>query len=179
MTVGNVKVTCGTPALAAELERGLALSGFTSPLRLHLLVDAPSGFAFAHRGSFEEQPTLVLTDNPCPEYLLDLRDAGPVAVLAGGHSFEEVQRGLERAAAGERFYHGPEVKSCLSGAERRILRYLVAGYSDKRIARQLGRSEKTIGNQVASVLKKLHINGRCQAVVYYLSLHHLRDLSVD
>lgn len=53
----------------------------------------------------------------------------------------------------------------LSARERDILRYLAAGEGNARIARRFGLSEKTIRNQVSTVLTKLGVADRVQAAL--------------
>ncbi|WP_424951170.1 response regulator transcription factor [Deinococcus sp.] len=170
----NIPILCGVPALAAEMQRGLDLSGFTSPVEMQFIIDAPPGFALSRCGSFATQPTLVLTDNTCIEYLMDLRQAEPTALLAGGNGFENILAALANVAVGESRYRGPELKSCLTHAERQILKNISTGRSDKEIAKKLDRSTKTVGNQISSVLNKLNLKNRTHAIFYYFALDHLR-----
>ncbi len=53
----------------------------------------------------------------------------------------------------------------LSSREKQILSYVAQGYTNKRIAIELGISEQTIKNHVTSVLRRLHANDRTEAVV--------------
>lgn len=48
----------------------------------------------------------------------------------------------------------------LTGAERRVLAYVRAGYSNKEIAARLSRSEPTIKHQVSSAMKKCGVSSR-------------------
>jgi len=53
----------------------------------------------------------------------------------------------------------------ISSREKQILSYVAQGYTNKRIAIELGISEQTIKNHVTSVLRRLHANDRTEAVV--------------
>ena len=55
--------------------------------------------------------------------------------------------------------------SQISSREKQILSYVAQGYTNKRIAFELGISEQTIKNHVTSVLRRLHANDRTEAVV--------------
>jgi DNA-binding NarL/FixJ family response regulator len=46
------------------------------------------------------------------------------------------------------------------------VRALARGMSDRQIARELGISEKTVGNHASNVYRKLHVFDRTQAVIY-------------
>lgn len=56
----------------------------------------------------------------------------------------------------------------LSGREVEILDYIGRGNSNKEIARALKISDQTVKNHITSILKKLAVNDRTQAVVYGL-----------
>ncbi len=48
----------------------------------------------------------------------------------------------------------------LTPAERRVLAYVRAGYSNKEIAARLYRAEPTIKHQVSSAMRKCGVNSR-------------------
>jgi DNA-binding NarL/FixJ family response regulator len=48
----------------------------------------------------------------------------------------------------------------LTGAERRVLAYVRAGYSNKEIAGRLNRAEATIKHQVSSSMRKFGLTSR-------------------
>ena len=52
----------------------------------------------------------------------------------------------------------------LTQAERQVLEYLGAGYSNKEIAARLGKAEPTIKNQVAACLRKLGVPTRARLI---------------
>jgi len=55
--------------------------------------------------------------------------------------------------------------SPLSPRETEILDYIAHGYINKQVAHKLGISEQTIKNHMSSILRKLDVNDRTQAVV--------------
>ena len=57
----------------------------------------------------------------------------------------------------------------LTSRELEVLKYLARGNANKEIATELGISEQTVKNHVTSILRKLQVNDRNQAVVYALS----------
>ncbi|TAK20194.1 MAG: response regulator transcription factor [Chloroflexota bacterium] len=56
----------------------------------------------------------------------------------------------------------------LSGREIEVLDYIARGNSNKEIARALKISDQTVKNHITSILRKLAVNDRTQAVVYAL-----------
>ncbi len=54
----------------------------------------------------------------------------------------------------------------LTERELEVVRALARGMSDRQIARELGISEKTVGNHASNVYRKLHVFDRTQAVIY-------------
>jgi DNA-binding NarL/FixJ family response regulator len=52
--------------------------------------------------------------------------------------------------------------SALTAAELAVARAVVAGESNAEIARARGRSPRTIGNQVASIFRKLGVGSRLE-----------------
>jgi DNA-binding NarL/FixJ family response regulator len=64
----------------------------------------------------------------------------------------------------------PERREPLTDRERDVLRMLASGYSNKEIARDLNIVEKTVKTHVSSILSKLGVTSRTQAVVYALRI---------
>jgi DNA-binding NarL/FixJ family response regulator len=58
-----------------------------------------------------------------------------------------------------------EFTSPLTKRETEILGYMAKGYLNKQIADELDVSEQTVKNHITSILRKLNVNARTQAVV--------------
>lgn len=56
----------------------------------------------------------------------------------------------------------------LTGREIEILDCIARGMSNKEIAKSLGISDQTVKNHITSILRKLTVNDRTQAVIYAL-----------
>ena len=56
----------------------------------------------------------------------------------------------------------------LSAREVEVLDYIAKGNSNKEIARALSISDQTVKNHITSIMRKLAVNDRTQAVVYAL-----------
>lgn len=75
------------------------------------------------------------------------------------HQFQELSV-LDESADG--------VFSPLTPREIEILEYVAQGNSNKEIAYQLGISDQTVKNHITSILRKLAVNDRTQAVIFAL-----------
>jgi DNA-binding NarL/FixJ family response regulator len=62
----------------------------------------------------------------------------------------------------------PAAPDPLTGREKTVLELVARGYSNKEIARALKISDQTVKNHITSILRKLAVNDRTQAVVYAL-----------
>jgi pimeloyl-ACP methyl ester carboxylesterase/DNA-binding CsgD family transcriptional regulator len=71
---------------------------------------------------------------------------------------EEIEAFLAPRESGARF-------SQLTSRERELLEYLARGLDNHQIAAHLGLSEKTVRNMVSSVLGKMEVETRAQAIV--------------
>jgi DNA-binding CsgD family transcriptional regulator len=109
---------------------------------------------------------LVITDNPCPEYAADLWDFEPGGLLIHP-SLNDIQRTLDLATNGAR-HRAPDLfQSPLIPCERTLLRFLPVGLSNKRIAKRLALSERTVRNRLVDIAEKLGLENRTQIAMYY------------
>ncbi|MHB1420877.1 MAG: response regulator transcription factor [Bacillota bacterium] len=63
--------------------------------------------------------------------------------------------------------HPSETEANLTPQEKRILKFMADGNTNREIADQLHLSEKTVRNYVSSLLDKLHMDNRTQAAVFF------------
>jgi NarL family two-component system response regulator LiaR len=126
---------------------------------------------------------IVLTSFADDERLLPAIRAGAAGYLLKNVEPSELARAVRAAHAGEALLDpvvaarlvealaapgGPddaEPDSGLTAREREVLELIVAGESNKRIARALGISEKTVKTHVGHVLAKLGVTDRTQAAL--------------
>ncbi|MFB9992626.1 LuxR C-terminal-related transcriptional regulator [Deinococcus oregonensis] len=64
-------------------------------------------------------------------------------------------------------YIGPPLLAQLTPCERKVLRGLAAGMTNKDIAKQAGKGIRTVATQVSSVLTKLGVKSRHEAARAY------------
>ncbi len=58
----------------------------------------------------------------------------------------------------------PKLPSSLTAAEQAVVQLLCEGASNDEIARRRGVSKKTVGNQLESIYRKLHVTSRAELV---------------
>jgi DNA-binding NarL/FixJ family response regulator len=141
------------------------------PVPASLVIDAPHGYAFdlLSGAAAPVRPALVLAEGAPKPYLRDLAALAPEGLIARAASEEEVQGGLERLAAGERFYQGPALgDDGLFPREREVWRLVARGLSNAQIAHTLKIREKTVANYVTSLQEKLHLSSRVALALHYL-----------
>jgi DNA-binding NarL/FixJ family response regulator len=124
---------------------------------------------------------IVLTSFLDDERLLPAIRAGAAGYLLKDAEPRELARAIRAAHAGEALVN-PAVAARLFDAlasgqrddgyaqltarEREVLELIGRGYSNKRIALELGTAEKTVKNHVSRVLAKLGVADRTQAALY-------------
>lgn len=95
-------------------------------------------------------------------HVAEPEEATPTPVFAGARLLDEVRAVTRRGAVDDEDY------SPLSPREIEILGYVAQGLSNKEIAGILSISDQTVKNNITSILRKLHVNDRTQAVIYAL-----------
>jgi DNA-binding NarL/FixJ family response regulator len=127
---------------------------------------------------------IVLTSFLDDERLLPALEAGAAGYLLKNSQPSELARAIRAAQAGEaiidpsaaaRLVHalsdedrrrpGATPLEQLTGRERDVLELIARGRSNKRIALELGISEKTVKTHVGHVLAKLGVSDRTQAAL--------------
>jgi DNA-binding NarL/FixJ family response regulator len=98
-----------------------------------------------------------------------LKDAGPAELVEGVRAAERGESPLHPKAARElltRREAPARDEGALTAREREILALIAAGLSNKRIALQLGISEKTVKAHLTSVFNTLGVTDRTQAALW-------------
>ena len=81
---------------------------------------------------------------------------------------------LQRVEELSRERQGATFISPLTSRESEVLNYMAQGYLNKQIAEVLGVSEQTIKDHISSIVRKLNVNARTQAVISALKKGALR-----
>ncbi|MFP4436089.1 MAG: response regulator transcription factor [Chloroflexaceae bacterium] len=150
-------------------------STYTPTAQIIIILDAPHGFALRLMempDKFDDTTRcIVATANTCPEYLQDICDTNVHGLLAGDHDFNVMLAALLHVVAGQR-YSTMQVDTILTSAERRVLRLLADGHTNKEIATNIFTTHQCVKNTVAALLSKLELYHRHEAMLYYWGLHH-------
>ena len=134
-------------------------------------------------------PSIILTTFDDHQLVLEGLEAGARGFLLKDVSLESLVNAIEKGHQGEtlvqpaiteRILKGlsslvtgqdePEQVEALSVKEIEVLRLMAGGYSNREIARAIHKSEGTVKNQVSSILDKLVVRDRTQAVLRAINL---------
>ena len=143
------------------------------------------------RSAHPEIQCLMLTSFADDEALFDAIMAGAAGYVLKQVRGAELVDGVRRVAAGqslldptatarviERLRRGPEEDERLrdlTPQERKILRLLADGMTNRQIAAELFLAEKTVKNYVSNLLSKMGMSRRTEAAVYAARLEERRD----
>jgi two-component system, NarL family, response regulator LiaR len=177
---------------AAELDPDVILMDLVMPGRdgvsamreLHIR-GAGAGGSGSRGGRAARPRVIVLTSFLDDDRLLPAIEAGAAGYLLKNSEPAELARAVRAAHAGEAIIDptaaarlvdalsskdrtsrsAEEPLDQLTGREREVLTLIAGGRSNKRIALELGISEKTVKTHVGHVLAKLGVTDRTQAAV--------------
>jgi DNA-binding NarL/FixJ family response regulator len=167
-------------AEASTGEQALALFREHRPdvtlMDLRLPKSSGSDTTQAIRSEFPDARVIVLSTYVSDEEIYSALQAGAMAYLVKSVQREELTEAIRKAAAGRR-HIPPEVaarladrmsRSHLSSRERDVLRLLVGGKRNREIASALDIAEGTVKLHVSSILGKLGVVDRTEAVTVAL-----------
>ncbi len=130
----------------------------------------------AIHGEFPDARIIVISTYVGDEEIYNALQAGAMAYLTKSVQREELVQAIRKAAAGQR-HIPPEVaerlanrmgRSQLSARELDVLRLLVSGKRNRTIADELDVTEGTVKLHVSSILGKLGVADRTEAVTVAL-----------
>jgi DNA-binding NarL/FixJ family response regulator len=151
---------------------------------LDLQMPGMDGFAAAREIGrvVPEAAVLVLTMFGDDESVFSAMRAGARGYMVKGAEQEEIERAVRAVAAGEAifsagvaarvlaYFSSPPAQPLqefpeLTARERKILDLLAEGLPNHVIADRLGLARKTVANNVSSILTKLQVADRAQAII--------------
>ncbi|HEX2987770.1 MAG TPA: response regulator [Chloroflexota bacterium] len=172
--------------MAAELLPDVVLSDVNIP--------GPDGVEITRslKGVLPRTPVILMTAYDDEEQLFDAIKVGAAAYFLKDLAPNELMDGIRRVSRGEYLINenvlskpmvasrvlkqftdfSPDEKEVeplfvpLSNREIEVLDQIAKGNSNKEIARALKISDQTVKNHITSILRKLAVNDRTQAVVY-------------
>jgi len=164
-------------AEAVELADGLRPDVVLMDLSMPVMdgIEATRRIVAAHDGAVS---VLVLTSFAGREQVIEALDAGASGYLLKDAEPEELVRGIRAAARGEAplapraarevlaARSEPRPDAELSTREREVLVLVARGLPNKRIARELEISEKTVKAHLTSVFQRIGVTDRTQAALW-------------
>ena len=186
----RVRITASTPVAAAGLETMLLQSGRCEVVKGSgaavdvLLTDVGSSFRQAvsrsGRESLSSAARVLIADEITRRDLIAALHSGVLAVLPSGCGADELTAAIEAAAVGLAAFTPEQLEMLLPSAnaddvedsvnealtprESEVLELLAQGLSNKEIATALHVSEHTVKFHVSSIIAKLGVAGRTEAV---------------
>lgn len=162
---------CGDALFQASVAQRLTLANY----RVHIqtwfvLLDRPLGWASLDHAQLDFSRCIIFSDNACPTYQLDLIEREPAALLPL-NKVDSLESILDSLSAGHTLY--PKVTTPLSPTERRTVRLVAFGLSNKAIASRREVTERTVKNTLYACYEKLNLRTRVQVAHYYLGNWHL------
>ena len=136
-----------------------------------------------------ETPAIILTTFDDHQLVLEGMQAGAKGYLLKDVSLESLVNTIERVHQGETLVQPAITERIMKGLaslattqeldtpvdelspkELQVLRLMAGGYSNKEISNAMHKSEGTVKNQVSSILEKLGVRDRTQAVLRAINL---------
>lgn len=174
---------------AGTLDEAVAIARDANPDVMILDVSMPGGgvqAASAISSAYPGIKLIMLTVSEQEETVTAALQAGAQGYLLKGTSAPELIRVVEAVNSGDSYVSpglaarlltqlqaaatpAPETKSekaSLSAREEAILEQVTLGLTNKEIARNLGVSEKTVKHYMTSIMNKLRVRNRVEAVLY-------------
>jgi NarL family two-component system response regulator LiaR len=170
--VGEAKDGADAVRMAHRLRPDVILMDLLMPV-----MDGLSATA-AVRRDLPDTEVLALTSVLEDAAVVGAVRAGAIGYMLKSAEPEELRTAIRAAAAGQvqlapeaaarlmREVRAPEGPEKLSEREIEVLRLVASGLANKKIARELGITERTVKAHVGSILSKLHLESRTQAALY-------------
>ena len=127
----------------------------------------------AIRSEWPNARFIVVTTYDGDEDIHRAQEAGAQGYIIKGMPYQTLVDAVQRVHAGNRFLPSPVADALasrlphseLSSRELEVLHLLVGGKSNKDIAHALGITEATVKSHVSTILERLQVSDRTQAVV--------------
>lgn len=140
------------------------------------------------RENYPETVTLAFTAHHHVAYLASMMDAGIAGYLDKNETADDLIGAIRRAVRGEVLFTAEQIDKArkwryeagekwekLTEREREILLLIAQGRSNKTIAKNLGITLKTVAFHVSTILNRLNVESRSEAVAW-LHKHFPDDL---
>lgn len=171
---------------ATEILESAELAVNVAIVDLNLPDGSGADFISGLKRSRPQAMALVLSATAEQKYLARAIEAGAAGVMHKSAPMNDLVEAVRRLAAGEQLLSQEEIIEALrylvrereihreaqlaidklTPREREVLKALAEGLSDKEIARQFHVGVGTVHSHVASILSKLEVSSRLQALVF-------------
>jgi DNA-binding NarL/FixJ family response regulator len=185
-TVGRtLSLLCGITHLTELTKNKLSSLGFyiVSSASTKLVLDLPVGYGLSVLKSLknDHEQVIMVTWSPCQEYLEDLWDLKPAALLAGEilqkqSLIDTLSEVMDRVSKGERYRLTSGPSTPLTRCERLVLHHIAQGSTNSDVARQLHVEQQTVKNTLRSVYRKLQVCNHVEATLYYWGMLYLFEM---
>lgn len=146
----------------------------------HVVIDIPRGWVWLNTFWFGAPHPIAVSDNPCPEYKLDLLARRPAALI-DQFTLGALLKALRAVEIGETVL--PKISSTLTPTERLTLQLIANGHSIKEVAALRGAKISTTRNTVQTLYTKLGLKSAVQLSHYYYGnwavLQSADDMAAD
>jgi DNA-binding NarL/FixJ family response regulator len=172
--------------IIGEVENGFQVEKTVAALQPNILLldlimpgPKPAQLEKSIRAQFPEIITLVLTAHDRDAYLATMMDMGVAGFLCKTETGETLVAAIRLAASGLSIFTEDQCRRALSwrhlagekwksltAREREVLHLIMEGRDNKYIAKELGITSKTAAYHVTSILKKLNVKCRHEAIAW-------------
>lgn len=177
----SFSVVCGASSISRGYVDYLKQQGFSHDLNatLVLLLDVPRGIALQRMEAVgtATHHVVVVTWSTCAEYWEDLWDLRPHILIVDDGLPAAVAQALRDAERGLRYRRILDYSVTLQPSERRILRLVAQGLTNREIAVCLSTSLQTVKNSLTILYQKLRVSDRSQAILYYWGIWQITGSS--
>lgn len=171
----SLDIVSGMPHVIPGMSFAIERAGFfvADVADVSLVVDVPVGFAMVAMEHHVPRGlrVIVTTRNTCPEYVEDLWDCRPNALLAGQSLIRCLPEAVARIDGGDTYRLTPGCETHLTPSERQVLRLLARGRNNAAIARHLHVRSQTVANTLTQVYAALGVSGREAAILHYWGIY--------
>ncbi len=174
-TNNNITIYSGNKFFAELLKSYLDTLELSKQAQIDIILDAPWGYAFSVFAQINNNRTIIITDNQCGEYHLDLSDLKPMVLMAKPIGLDDIKLAVQMVAVENGYQKIPKYESALSKTERKALQLCALNSDRKQVAKMMHISPTTLRNYLSEIYSKLGLANVSDLALYYFSSHGFPD----